>query len=90
MMHIQCTHCGHEWHTKSTAKRISCSKCKTSIRGHHPEIPDPPSIIEQLTEVKFSKALWKDVRLSQRFMALDNMGETYITLKVDSNGILSL
>lgn len=100
---MHCGHCGYEWTTKSTANRISCSKCKTSIRirDHPPSLVEghnvivtPPSDLfvhkEQLTEVKFPPSLWKDARLAQRFMALDNMGEKYVILKVNDEGILSL
>lgn len=106
-MEMHCGHCGYEWTTKSTAKRISCSRCKTSIRVHPPPPSEPVAIPikdpeiptwessntpnnKQLTEVKFPPSLWKDARLSQRFMALANMGEEYVILKVNDEGILSL
>lgn len=101
IMEMHCGHCGYEWTTKSTAKRISCSRCKTSIRVHPPPHeptpfepqPEPLQTLtnkQQLTEVKFPPSLWKDARLAQRFMALANMGEEYVILKVNDEGILSL
>jgi hypothetical protein len=103
MYEITCQKCGYVWNTKSKERRISCSRCKTSITidfelpANHPGIPGAiPRFVRKSNkhpienEVKFPKTLWKDVRLSQRFMALDNMGETYLTLKVNSEGILSL
>lgn len=107
-MLIKCKHCGYAWDCYSKAKRVSCSKCKTSIMipsGHAQAdtqqrrtyaIPIETSVIQalrndkQLTEVKFPPSLWKDARLAQRFMALDNMGEKYVILKVNDEGILSL
>lgn len=32
MQQLVCKHCGYVWHYKGDKKRISCSKCKTSIR----------------------------------------------------------
>lgn len=38
-IHVMCNKCGYEWDTKSSARRIACSKCKTSIiTAHRPLI----------------------------------------------------
>lgn len=59
-------------------------------QGHAQADTQSSSRLTSTTEVKFPKTLWKDVRLSQRFMALDNMGEKWVILKVDGNNVLSL
>jgi hypothetical protein len=102
MAEITCQKCGHTWFSNSSAIRICCSKCRSSITVTK-MTPADKAVVQsqiltqdrayqrqQLTEVKFPKTLWKDVRLAQRFMALDNMGEKWIMLKVDSEGMLSL
>ena len=106
-MEIICRRCAYKWDYKGSSRRISCSKCKTSIiidnhkaDNHKAErelVRLAKPIEKQITltnrylaEVKFPKTLWKDARLSQRMMGLDNMGEKWIVLKVGEDGILSL
>lgn len=96
-MHLVCNRCNHYWQYAGDKHRTSCPKCKTSITVHqHQLVPqqqqqqDHDLTNHVIKEVKMPKSLWKDVRLSQRFMALDNMGEKWVMLKVDSEGILSL
>lgn len=36
-MELVCKKCGYVWNTNSKARRISCSKCKTSITIHTPQ-----------------------------------------------------
>jgi hypothetical protein len=40
-MQLVCNKCGYAWNTKSKAKRVSCSKCKTSITIHTPKQHEP-------------------------------------------------
>ena len=91
--------------TKTRISCSKC-KTSITIKTVHPHEPKPiaiatiepetdfesySNIIEhKSTEVKFPPSLWKDARLSQRFMGLENMGEKYVILKVDGEGVLSL
>ena len=96
-MEIVCKRCNNTWDYKGSSRRVACSKCKTSITISHQ--PEPVHVIETIIpkskqsiakEVKFTKTLWKDARLSQRMMGLENMGEKWLVLKVDDDGFLSL
>lgn len=83
MQEVSCRKCGYTWQTKSTARRISCSKCKTSItlsiksNTISPILRLPLKVVESAA---FSKI---------RLWAKSN-GEQYLELRGDKDGVLSL
>lgn len=91
-MEIVCKKCAYKWNYKGKAKRISCSKCKTSITVYKHESDNTVMVDEfiPIKGLKFPLSLWKDVRLAQRMQHLPSTGETYIMLKADKEGVLSL
>lgn len=105
-MEVICKKCGYIWRYTGNKKRISCSKCKTSITIHTPPLPvrlkkeaqqDVTEVIslptgqpKELKDVKFPLALWRDVRLRQRIDHAPSLGDDHIVLKVDKDGILYL
>ena len=81
---VVCKHCGYSWVSRSKAKdRLSCSKCKTSIRlspTKNPETGKYRINIAFIDSLAFNRAkVWAKTN-----------GEDYITLKANKEGILSL
>lgn len=86
-MQLTCKRCNHSWDYKGNADRVSCSHCRTSITVHK-QPPEP----EPLKQGEFR--LYLNELDSHNFRGTvartRNMGEDYITLKADKDGILTL
>ena len=98
-MQITCGHCGYSWNTESKAARISCSKCKTSIRVHHTHEPKPvvePVIVVQPPkheEVFIPRPLADQLNkflLARLIGIAKGEGENRIRFKVNDQGELYL
>lgn len=100
-MKIVCRKCKYEWDYKGSGRRISCSKCKTSItidnQNHKAEVEivrlAKPIVVNSnpsMTAVKLTPALFKDARLAQRIYGLKATGDEYVILKVGDDGVLCL
>ena len=102
-MQTICKKCGYEWDYKGSASRISCSKCKTSItiqqkpsqllQGNDMIITPPSDLFihkEKSTEFRIPLKLLDDLSFFRAKNWAKTNGETYMTLKADKEGVLSL
>jgi LSD1 subclass zinc finger protein len=98
-MQIVCKRCKHTWDYTGNARRISCSKCKTSItlQNQNPYVKQPethttvhvPIITTQKTFI-LTLELLDSIKFSRAKAWAKTNGQDSIELKVDDKGILSL
>ena len=86
-MEVKCNKCGYLWEYKGDKRRISCSKCKTSII-----IPGRPFVGSKpkITSYKLGLKVVDSLAFNRAKAWCKTNGDDYITLKADSEGILSL
>lgn len=90
-MEIVCKKCGYKWNYKGKAKRISCSKCKTSItialQNPGPLPPMPPLI--KIKQFRLTRKTIKSHAWTQAY-GWSNSNDEDIIFKANEEGILSL
>ena len=90
-MKIHCGHCGYEWETKSTAKRISCSMCKTSIRINPRAIAQSTAPMANLETVSMPLPLAQQLNkfmLARMIGIANSNGDASIMFKINEQGEL--
>lgn len=99
-MQLVCKKCGYAWQYAGNKHRTSCSKCKTSITiKSQPQIVDgskkhliTASHHTTLTNhsIQIPIELLNSLAFNRAIQWAKTNGEDYITLKANSEGILSL